>query len=335
MKDRNIINARFIQVNQLHQIDSHLIAKLYIDNSKDEISLVRNNQDNDFNNHNLININSITLNTQAVNDNQVLTKAYVDQFHEENERSRQDLCVYFYDKSNDLIKNNQDNDFNDEKLTNKDSITANRKPASDNELANKKCIDDSIGEDIIVRITQTLQTYVKVPVGNDTYNLTKFDEISLNIVTEIRSPNIGCDLLLKRRIKNLHENNGNKAGNFLKSTVTSSPTSDSGATSITPFGIAFIYIETSSNNHSHEEAFVIWEITDNIQNTNTTFYYNRFLILTNDSLKSMGKLRIQLLLKDNTWSTRYNIPKKDRFTDNLTDWTLVGLNFTAENYGIN
>ena len=50
LNDRNITNARFIQVNQLPQIDSHLTAKLYVDNSIDEPSLVRNNQNNDFNN---------------------------------------------------------------------------------------------------------------------------------------------------------------------------------------------------------------------------------------------------------------------------------------------
>ena len=67
--------ARFIQVNQLLQIDSHLTAKNYVDNAIDEISLVRNNQDNDFNNNNLTNINNITLNKKAENDNQVITKA--------------------------------------------------------------------------------------------------------------------------------------------------------------------------------------------------------------------------------------------------------------------
>ena len=65
MNDRNITNARFIQINQLPQIDSHLCAKLYVDNSIDEQSLVRNNKDNDFGNYNLTNINSITLNKQA------------------------------------------------------------------------------------------------------------------------------------------------------------------------------------------------------------------------------------------------------------------------------
>ena len=48
----------------------------------------------------------------------------------------------------------------------------------------------------------------------------------------------------------------------------------------------------------------------------------------------MGRFRIQLLLEDNTWSTRYYIPKNDQFSDSSTQWTLVNLNFTVENYGI-
>ena len=71
--DKNITNARFIQVIQLPQIDSQLTAKLYVDIAIDEVSFVRSNQDNDFVNYNLTNIKSNTLNTQAVNDNQVIT----------------------------------------------------------------------------------------------------------------------------------------------------------------------------------------------------------------------------------------------------------------------
>ena len=37
LNDRNITNARFIQFIQLPQIDSHLTAKLYVDNTIDEI----------------------------------------------------------------------------------------------------------------------------------------------------------------------------------------------------------------------------------------------------------------------------------------------------------
>ena len=43
LNDRNITNARFIQVNQWPQIDSHLSPKKYVDNAVDESSLVRNN----------------------------------------------------------------------------------------------------------------------------------------------------------------------------------------------------------------------------------------------------------------------------------------------------
>ena len=87
MNDKDITNARFLQVNQLPQTNSYLTTKLYVDNAIDETSLVRNNQDKDFNDHKLSNKNSITLNTQAVNDNHVFTKAYVDKFHNDNERN--------------------------------------------------------------------------------------------------------------------------------------------------------------------------------------------------------------------------------------------------------
>ena len=58
-------------------------------------NLVRRDRDNDFNNYSLNNISSITLNSQAVNDNEVITKAYVDQFHQENERTRRDVGLEF------------------------------------------------------------------------------------------------------------------------------------------------------------------------------------------------------------------------------------------------
>ena len=48
----------------------------------------------------------------------------------------------------------------------------------------------------------------------------------------------------------------------------------------------------------------------------------------------MSRFRIRSLLEDNIWSTRYNIPKNDRYSDTSTDWTLVSLNFTVENYDI-
>ena len=72
--ERNITNARFNQVNQWNQINSHLTAKLYVNNEIDKLSLVRNNHDNEFNDNNLTNINSITLNKQAENDNEAIKR---------------------------------------------------------------------------------------------------------------------------------------------------------------------------------------------------------------------------------------------------------------------
>ena len=323
LNDRNITNARFIQVNQWPQIDSLLTPRLYVDNAVDESSLVRNNQDNDFNNNNLTNINSITLNRQAENDNEVITKAYVDQFHQENERSRRDLGINFYDESNDLVKNNQENDFNDNKLTNIHSITINNNPTDDNHVSNKKYVDNELNKNTIVRFNQTLTNYLKVTVGNDTYNLSKYNKISITDVTEMRYPNIGSDLLQKWNIKCNNKNNVSKVGDFIKSTKTNSPTSYSGAMSLPPIGNSFMYIESSSNNHGHERIFVSWERIDLIQISNITFYYNRFSILTNNSEKSMGRFRIQFLLGDNTWSTQYTIDKNTQYSDSESEWNLL------------
>ena len=94
-----------------------------------------------------------------------------------------------------------------------------------------------------------------------------------------------------------------------------------------------MYKETSSNNKGNN-AFVSIERTDIIQITNITFYYNRFSTLTDNSLKSMGRFRIQLLLEDDTWSTQYTIPKNTQYSDTSTEWKVMNLNFTEQNYGI-
>ena len=106
LNDKNITNARFIQVNQLPQIDSHLTAKLYVDNAISELLSYVNE------------LHEINRNKQIVNDIEVISKVDVDQ---ENGRTRRDV-----DELNDIVKNNQDNDFNDKKLTNIDCVQVNR-----------------------------------------------------------------------------------------------------------------------------------------------------------------------------------------------------------------
>ena len=162
-----------------------------------------------------------------------------------------------------------------------------------------------------MKFTKTLQKYLKVSVGNDAYNLTKNVKIQITDTTFFKNPNTRGDLLQNWVRKCNDKNNTGKIQNFMKSTKTNSPTGSSGAESIPPISNSYMYIETSSNNHG-ENVFVRFERTDNVQISNITIYYNRFSILTNDSLKSMGRFRSQVLLEDNTWSTRHNIPKRDR-----------------------
>ena len=303
---------------------------LYDDCNKNYVDNIFKN-DIDFNDNKLTNINSITLNTQAFNDNQVITKAYVDQFHNDNERSGRDLGIDFYNESNILVKNNQDNDFNDNKLTNINSITINNNPSDDNHVCNKKYVDDELDKNTIVRFNQTLRNYLKVSVNNDIYHLTKYNKYYLTDVTRMIAPNSGLYLLPRWIIECKDKNNNGKISNFIKSTRINSPTGDSGATSLPPIGRAFMYIETSGNNNS--EAYVKLIRTDIIQITNISFYYNRFSSSDPD-LRAMGRLSISVLLDDDTWTNKYVIQDNSQYSNTSSEWTLLSLDITEENYGI-
>ena len=250
LNDRNFTNARFIQVNQLPQIDSHLTAKLYVDNAisdgVNESSFLRLDTDEKMEQ------DSIILNFTLTSPKTILeipTKNYVD------------------NKFNDskIIKNTDHVDFNDKILDNVHSIKVNSYPTLDEHLTPKFYVDnfvydrvdeasllrldpkerlylygklDSIfpnssvtslrtiielptksyvvslhGENersrrdlgldfydessTFVRFNQTLQNYLKVSVGNDTYNLTKYNKISITDITDIKLPNSGNSLLQK------------------------------------------------------------------------------------------------------------------------------------------
>ena len=287
--------------------------------------------DIDFNDNKLTNINSITLNKQAENDNQVITKAYVDQFHQENERTRRDLGINFYNESSDLVKNNQDNNFNDNKLTNINLITINNNPSDDNHVCNKKYVDDELDKNTIVRFNQTLTNYLKVSVGSDIYHLTKYNKYYLTDVTRMISPNSGGYLLPKWVIECKDKNNTGKVTNFIKSTRTNSPTGESGATSIPPIGRAFMYFETSGNN-SGSNTYIKLIRTDIIQISNISFYYNRYSS-SNPDLRVMGRFSIDILLDDNTWVNKYLIHENIQYSNSSTEWILLSLDFTEENYG--
>ena len=63
----------------------------------------------------------------------------------------------------------------------------NRNPTVDNEVANKEDVEDSLGSGNKLRFIQTLENYLKVSVGNDTYNLTKYNKIQLTDATVMKA----------------------------------------------------------------------------------------------------------------------------------------------------
>ena len=145
------------------------------------------------------------------------------------------------------------------------------------------------------------------------------------------APNTGLYLMPRWKIECKDRNNNGKINNFIKSTKTNSPTGDSGATSIPPIGNSFMYIESSGNNNS--EAYVKLIRTDNIQISNISFYYNRYSS-SDENLRWMGRLSISILLDDNTWTNKYVIQENTQYSNTSSEWTLLSLDITEENYGI-
>ena len=120
-----------------------------------------------------------------------------------------------------MVENNQDIGLKDKKLINLDSITVKRNLISDNELSNKKYIDDELDKNTILRLNQTLQNYLKISVGNGTYNITKYDKMQLIDTTDIRSGKTGYSVLPNRKIICDDENNNGKTTNIVKTTRSS------------------------------------------------------------------------------------------------------------------
>ena len=66
----------------------------------------------------------------------------------ESDRKRRGLSFFFKD---------QDNQFDNNKLTYSDSVTVSRNPTSDNEPGNRNSIDDASGKRTFSRFNQTLE----------------------------------------------------------------------------------------------------------------------------------------------------------------------------------
>ena len=131
LNDRNITNNRFIKVNQLPQIDSHLTAKLYVDNAisdgVNEQSLFRLAPDEKLKQDTII-LNSISSTPKTKIE--LPTKNYVDN--------------KFKDPS--IIKNTDHVDFNDKILVNVHSFKVNSFPTLEEHRTPKIYVDNAVSD---------------------------------------------------------------------------------------------------------------------------------------------------------------------------------------------
>ena len=88
---------------------------------------------------------------------------------------------------------------------------------------------------------------------------------------------------LKNHNYKIHDTNSRLCGSYCLYSFFLTERMNYYKTNLPPFGDSFMYIETIYKNHG-KNVFVSFERTDIVQNSKTPFYYNRFSILTNDSL---------------------------------------------------
>ena len=131
MNDRNITNARFIQVNQLPQIDSLLTAELYVDiaiyDAIDEPSLLRLHSHEKLKQNSIIPNSTLTLPKTII---ELPTKNYVEK--------------KFNDPS--ITKNTDHVDFNEKNLGNVSSIKVNLLPTLEEHLTPKFYVDNAVSD---------------------------------------------------------------------------------------------------------------------------------------------------------------------------------------------
>ena len=142
------------------------------------------------------------------------TKSYVDSPQKNSRYKRDSLAVI----------NDQVNEFDKNRLSNLDSITVKRVPSSDNEQANRKLIDRSIGEGTKIRFNQILQNYLNFSVANDVYDFAICDKLQITETTIINCLKNRGYLLQRWIIKCNDENINDKIQKFMKSTKRNSPT---------------------------------------------------------------------------------------------------------------
>ena len=90
--------------------------------------------------------------------------------------------------------------------------------------------------------------YLEVSGGNNVFNLIKNGRKQITDTAITEYPNQGGSLLQQRKKECNNKINRGKVTNLIESLKTSSPTGNTGTTSLLLIGDTFIYFEKSSNN---------------------------------------------------------------------------------------
>ena len=185
LNDRNITNARFIQINQLPQIHSHLAAKLYVDKAISEgvnkQSLIRLDPDEKLKQDSLI-LNSTLTSPKTIIE--LPTKNYIGK--------------KFDDSS--IIKNLDHVDFNDKILDNVHSIKVNSFPTLEEHLTPKIFVDQAFSNIID-------ESLLKLD-PDEKLKLDEQDSIVLN--SYLTLPKTIIEIPSKSYVDSLHEINRNR-----------------------------------------------------------------------------------------------------------------------------
>ena len=82
--------------------------------------------------------------------------------------------------------NDQDNEFENIRLPNLDSITNKKSPTMDKEISNKQYVDDELNKNNTLTFNHSVQNYLKVTVANSHINHTKSERTQITDTMSIK-----------------------------------------------------------------------------------------------------------------------------------------------------
>ena len=289
---------------------------------ENDINVVKNNKNNNLNNHKLLNVNSITINNGAVFDrdavnlitleNKIDNESILGLNKDNNINDNVILCSKNdFDNDNNLVnKKYVDNKIDNESILrlNKDNnindnviLCSKNDFDNDNNLVNKKYVDNLVSNYNIVRLNQTFENYLSVNINGADYRLQKYIKNHLTYTTNFLLANSGNDLFGGVWILHVKKYSPD---NYFKCVNTHTNLTSGTGPSILPSNESnYMYIETSGNNHDSDESnYCKWSTYQFHYITKISFQNNRY---SSGNQKRMGAFTIRLLKKKTIVGIQY------------------------------